>query len=240
VRKQWSILSSKNKTMKWTKQFIHSAGAVLMAAALIRFITATGAAPALSLPEPMFGIPLRYSVLAVGILELIGALICLIGCQTGIQLGWVAWLATNYVVFRIALWFMHCHQQATCIGRLTDPLNLARGVTGFITGSLPLYLLIGSYSAIFWHRRAAHQAKAAQFHKMPCPACGVHIQFDKANLGQKIACPQCQTTITLRKADLLKMPCFFCKEHIEFPVHAIGEKMPCPHCNMGITLKESA
>jgi hypothetical protein len=226
--------------MKWIKLYIGSAGAILLAAALERFIVATGHAQALALPEPMLGIPLRYAVLAVGILELIGAMICLFGRQTSLQLGWVAWLATDYTVYYIGLLSMHGHPQATCIGSLTDPLYLARGTSGILTGSLPLYLLFGGYSAMFWSWRLARQAKAARFHKMSCPACGVHIRFDGRNLGQKIPCPHCHKSITLRKPDVLKMACFFCKAHIEFPAHAIGEKMPCPHCNMDITLKEPA
>jgi uncharacterized paraquat-inducible protein A len=75
---------------------------------------------------------------------------------------------------------------------------------------------------------------------MSCPSCGIHIRFAGKNLGQKIPCPHCQTSITLRRPDLLKMACFFCHGHIKFPPHAIGEKISCPHCNMGITLKEPA
>ena len=226
--------------MKWTKLFIYSAGGILLAASLMRFITAAGADPALSLPEPMLGSVVRYAVLAVGILELIAALLCLFGRQTSLQLGWVAWLATDYVVYSVGLVLMHCHSRATCIGSLTDPLNLARGATGFIIGSLPLYLFFGSYAAMLWQWQAARQAKAVKFRKMSCSSCGVHIRFDERNVGQKIPCPHCQTAITLRNPHLLRMACFFCKEHIEFPAHAIGEKMPCPHCNMDITLKELA
>jgi hypothetical protein len=224
--------------MKWIKIFIWSAGAILLTAALSRFLIVAGSTPALTLPEPMLGVPLRHAVLAVGILELIAALLCLFGRQTRLQLGWVAWLATNDMVYRIGLLFMNFHPQATCIGSLTDPLHLASGVTGFIAASLPLYLFFGSYLAVFWLWQAARLAKPAKFYKMSCPACGVHIRFDRSNLGQRTPCPHCQKSITLRKPDLLKIACFFCKEHIEFPHHAVGEKMPCPHCNRDITLKE--
>jgi DNA-directed RNA polymerase subunit RPC12/RpoP len=75
---------------------------------------------------------------------------------------------------------------------------------------------------------------------MACPACGLHILFAAQSLGQQLPCPQCNTTVTLRKPDLLKTVCFFCKGHIEFPTHAIGEKIPCPHCKMDITLRDPA
>lgn len=226
--------------MKWTKLFTCSAGAILLAAALERFIIATGDAQALALPEPVMGFPLRYTVLLIGAFELVVALICLFGRQTGVQLGWLAWLATDYWVYRIGLLTMRCHSQATCIGSLTDPLHSARGMTGFIIGGLPLYLLTGSYAAMGWLWLEARKAKDAKFVRMSCPSCGVHIRFDDRNLGRKIPCPHCQTAITLRKPDLLKMACFFCKEHIEFPPHSLGQKIKCPHCQMDITLKELA
>ena len=226
--------------MKWIRCFILSAGAILLAAALSRFLIAVGNAQVLALPEPRLGVPLRYAVLAVGAFELLVALVCLFGKQAGLQLGWLAWLATNYLVYWIGLWAMHVHPQATCIGSFTDPLLLSRGTPGLITTVLPVYLLLGSYAAVGWLWWEQRKAKAARFLKMSCPSCGLHIRFDDRNLGQKIPCPHCQATITLRKPDLLKMTCFFCQEHIEFPAHAIGEKIPCPHCNMDITLKEPA
>lgn len=226
--------------MKWIRYFILSAGAILLAAALERFVIATGSAPALALPEPMLGIPLRYAVLMVGGLELTVALICLFGKHAGLQIGWLAWMATNYTVYRICLLTMSVHQQATCIGSLTDPLYLTRGVMGFIVGLLPIYLLLGSYSAMIWLWLEGRRAKAAKYFKMSCPGCGIHIRFDDRNLGQKIPCPHCQTAITLRKPENLKMSCFFCQEHIEFPAHAIGQKLKCPHCNKDIGLKEPA
>ena len=224
--------------MKRIKFFIYSAGGVLLAAALMRFIIAFDRAQSLSLPEPVLGIPLRYAVLLVGGFELAVALICLFGRRLGLKLGWLAWVATNYAVYRIGLLTMGIHKQGTCIGSLTDPLHFNRGVTGVIVSLLPVGLLLGSYAAVIWLWLDGRRAKAAKFFKMSCPACGVHIRFDARNLGQKIPCPHCQKTITLRKLDLLKMACFFFQEHIEFPPHAIGEKMPCPHCNMDITLKE--
>jgi hypothetical protein len=227
--------------MKWIRYFILSAGFILLVAALNRFVIAAGSAQVLALPEPMLGIPLRYAVLLVGGLELVVALICLFGKQTGLKIGWLAWLGTDYLVFQAALFWTHCHPQATCIGSLTDPLNLSRGVIGMITGFLlPLYLILGSYAAVICLWLNGRKARVAKFLKMSCPSCGIHIRFANQNIGQNIPCPHCQTAITLRKPENLKMSCFFCKEHIEFPAHALGEKLQCPHCHMDITLKEPA
>lgn len=225
--------------MKGIKFFIYSAGTILLAASLERFLVAAGHGQVLALPEPVMGIPLRYAVMIIGGMELVVALICLFGWRMSLQLGWLAWLATNYFVYWIGLLMMHLHSQTTCIGNLTDPLHLSRGMSGAILSFPPVYLLLGSCLAMVWLWSAGRRAAMARFLKMSCPACGIHIRFDDRNLGQKIPCPHCQKPLILRQPDAkIKTSCFFCQEHIEFPAHAIGEKMPCPHCKMDITLKE--
>ena len=181
--------------MKPVRIFIYSAGGILLTAAWLRFIIAADSAQSLALPEPVMGIPLRYAVLLVGGFELAVALICLFGRRLGLQIGWLAWMATNYAVYRIGLLTMGIHQQGTCIGSLTDPLHFNRGITGIVVSLLPVCLLLGSYAAVIWLSLEGRRAKAAKFLKMSCPACGVHIRFDDRNLGQKIPCPQCQKVI---------------------------------------------
>ncbi len=231
--------SLKNNGMRGIKLFIYSIGGILLAAALIRFLIAAGSTPVLDLPDPLLGIPLRYAVLTIGGLELTVAIICLFGQRLGLQVAWLAWLATDCAVYWTGLCVSRIHPQASCIGSLTDPLLLSRGTPGFLTAFLPVYLVLGSYASVVWLWLAWRKAKAAQFLRMSCPSCGIHIRFDDKNLGQKISCPHCRATVTLRKPDLLKISCFFCHEHIEFPVHALGQKIKCPHCQMDITLMEA-
>ena len=233
--------------MKWTKAFIYSAGGILLVAALTRFIIAAGNSPILLLPEPMLGIPLRYAVLIVGGFELTVALICLFGKQVGLQVGLLAWLATNFVVFRIGLLSMHHHPQATCIGSLTDPLHLARGTTGLVIEFIPVYLLLGSYAAVAWlwfgkgaaGRAALPRSRAGAFEvlKMSCALCNGHITFSSENLGQKIPCPHCKATITLMRPKNITTSCPACGGHIEFPLHGLGQTIACPHCKMDIMLQ---
>jgi hypothetical protein len=240
---------------KWINYFVLSAGGLLLAAALSRFLIAVGNAQVLALSDPMLGIPLRYALLAVGALELVVALICLFGKQLGLQIGWLVWLSINFTVFWIGLRWQHCQPQGTCIGSLTDPLRLYHGRMGYVYKFVPFCLVLASYAAGLWfwlskdaraarslvaQQRAYQRDSAAGLLKMPCPSCGGHIKFAARNAGQIIPCPHCQATITLRREDKLKMSCYFCMGHIEFPPHAIGEKLKCPHCNSEITLIEQA
>ena len=236
--------------------FIKSAGVILLAGALGRFLIAAGNAQVLALPEPLLGIPLRQAVLAVGAFELVVALVCLIGKRIGIQIGWLAWLGTSYIVFWIGLVWQHFSPQGACIGGLTDPLRLYHGTTGYVLQFLPFGLVLGSYAALasLWFSRDTRTARLAEARqiaaqrnattglmKMSCPACGGHVKFAAQNIGRQIPCPHCQAAITLRKPDEnLKMTCVLCGGHIEFPPHAVGQRIQCPHCKMNITLRQPA
>lgn len=238
--------------MKWIKFFVYSAGGILLAAGLIRFIIASGNGQVLALSDPILGIPLRYAVLAVGCIELTVAMICLFGQQVRLQTAWLAWLVSNYAVLWIGLLLTHCQIQGTCLGGLTDPLLLARGMTGYIAQLMPFYLVLGSYAAAhrLWFSKegrmvnlaaarqlVAQQDATAGLMKMFCPSCGGHVKFATQNTGQQIACPHCQVVIILRKMDEeLKMTCVLCGGNIEFPAHALGQKIQCPHCAKNITL----
>ncbi len=227
----------------WLNYFILSAGGILLVGALVRFIIAAGSDQALSLPEPLMGLPLRYAMFAVGAVELVVALICLFGKRVGLQLGWLAWLATNYLVFWVALVWQHCSPQATCIGSLTDPFRLSRGITGIVLQIIPVCLCFGSYALLIslWFKRrikpAGLVAEPVETIKMFCALCNGHISFSPANLGQKIPCPHCHATITLMRQKNVKTSCPSCGEHIEFPLHGLGQIIPCPHCTVPVTLQ---
>jgi hypothetical protein len=150
-----NILFSRNDFMeaKWVKTFILSAGGLLLAAGLIRFLIAVGGAQAMSMPEPLLGIPLLYAVLAAGAVELTVAWICLSGKNRWLQIVGLAWIATVFVSYRIALLWEHVAPQGACWGTLTDPLHISRGATGFIVGLMPFYLVLGSCAAGVWSWR---------------------------------------------------------------------------------------
>jgi Zn finger protein HypA/HybF involved in hydrogenase expression len=250
--------------MKPIKFFIKSSGGILLAAALERFLAGSGHAPVLATPDSMLGLPLRYVMLLVGGFELLVALICLFGRRPGFQLGWLVWASTNHLVYWIGLFIMQFHPQTTCIGSLTDPLQLGRGTPGNIIGLLPFYLWLGSCAAAIWlwigkalitrlsairplkpivaepSPAARRPAVLVRTLKISCTACGGRIEFPTNFFGERIPCPHCQTTITLQKARSLKIACTACDGHLEFPDHALGQMIPCPHCKTNITLKEPA
>jgi hypothetical protein len=221
--------------------FTNSAAALLLAAASALFLINLTGPVHLVLPrDPITGISLRYLFWTFGAIAVLVAFLCLFSERPARSVPWVAWLATNFLIYRIGLYVEGCHSLTGFLACVTYAFGVPAKAASVLVDVAFGYLLAGSYALLLWSwvRRLAWPAGA--FEKMACPACGLHIRFAAKNLGQKIPCPQCKTTVTLRRPDLLKTVCFFCQGHIEFPPHAIGEKIPCPHCKMDITLKEPA
>jgi len=180
------------------------------------------------------GLPFRYILVLLGFVEMAVAWLCLFTNKRTLSLGLVAWLTTTLVAYRIGLWTMAWPHPAPLLGNLMGSLNISPLVADGLVAAISVCLLIGS-SATF-----CFAGRAAKFQRMFCPSCGGKIQFASQNLGRKIPCPLCKTTLTLRAPENLKMACSFCKYHIEFPAHALGQRIPCPHCNMTVILKEPA
>ena len=67
-----------------------------------------------------------------------------LGGRYAFQVTWLAWLSANFVLYRVLLLIVRVHPQATCIGSLTDPLHLSRGMPGLIMTGILLYFLLGS------------------------------------------------------------------------------------------------
>ena len=190
----------------WIRAFTRSAGFILLVASLSRFLMAFGAASTLGLPDPALGFSIRHTVLMVAAVELLVAMICLFTKQIRFQIGWLTWLVTNYLAFRMWLFWMHCHPQGTCVGALTDPLYFSRGFYGWMTFSLSTYFIVGTYLALIFILAAPKRVEESSevspvgqsaFCKMSCVLCGGHIEFPAYAVGQKISCPHCAKTITL-------------------------------------------
>jgi len=226
--------------------FTHSAAALLLAMASALFlINLTGPVHLVQPHDPIFAISLRHMFWIIGGIAVLAAWLCLFSERPAQPTAWVAWLATNFLIYRIGLYWNGCHDLTGFLGSFSYAFGIPAKAANMLADLVFAYLLIGSCAALFWQWRQSSKTPLLQhssppFLKLSCPSCGVHIEFATGDLGQKIPCPHCRATVTLRKPDLLKMVCFFCNGHIEFPPHAIGTKIPCPHCKMDITLKEPA
>lgn len=138
--------------------FVFSASGILVVTGAAKIWSAFGHTKLLAVPDPIVGISFGHLMLAVGVLELVIVGICLFGKSQTLALGLIAWLATNFVVYRLGLWWMGWKKPCSCLGNLTDALDLSPQLADNIMKVILAYLLIGSYGLLVWRWRVGRGA----------------------------------------------------------------------------------
>jgi|SRR6478609_9818477 len=186
--------------------------------------------------DPISGLSMSLTFWILAAIMIAGVSSCIKIQQPRLQLILVLWLSGNLIAYRFGLLWMGVHGVTGYLTPIAHTFGLSGGIVSGLLSSVILYLFTGSVGLLIWSVVAGPKDLPL---KASCQKCGGHVAFSPRNLGFKIPCPHCQTTLTLRGADeILKMSCFFCQGHVQFPAHALGTKMPCPHCRKDITLIE--
>jgi len=135
--------------------FILSAGAILAITGIAKVWSGLGHSKFLTVVDAIIGIKFGQLMLAVGVAEIAIALVCFFSKRQTLALGLVAWMSTNFVVYRLGLWWMDWHRPCSCLGNLTDALHISPQTADNIMKVLLAYLLIGSYGLLMlrWKRR---------------------------------------------------------------------------------------
>jgi len=141
--------------MKW---FLKLSGGALALTGLAKALSAIGPARALDTADPLIGMPFRQLLLLVGLAELFIAFFCLFTDKRRLSLLAVAWISTNFLVYRLGLWFIGWHRPCGCMGSLSDMLHLSPRAADNIMKGVLAYLLIGSYLLLVLQWRAARRA----------------------------------------------------------------------------------
>jgi hypothetical protein len=135
------------------KRFLIPAGSALAVTGLAKAFSAIGPARALDIADPLIGIPFRQLLLVVGLLELFIAFSCLFTERRRFSLLAVAWMSTNFLMYRLGLWFIGWHRPCRCMGNLTDLLHISPQVADNLMRGVLAYLLVGSYGILLWEWR---------------------------------------------------------------------------------------
>jgi len=105
---------------------LNTAGALLLATAAAKIWSSFGHATMLVIPDPILGLGFRKLMLAVGGTELLVALFCFLPwAKPWLKLALVTWLAANFLVYRMGLWFIGWHHPCRCLGNLAGALRLS-------------------------------------------------------------------------------------------------------------------
>jgi uncharacterized membrane protein len=126
------------------------AGVLICIAAIAKIISAFGKAPILHATDPIFAIPTLRVLQIVAILELIIASVCFFGKRLRLQAAGVAFLSSNFVVYRFGLLSLGYHKPCNCLGSLTESLHISERTADLAMKIILAYLLIGSYATLFW------------------------------------------------------------------------------------------
>jgi len=132
------------------RSFIYSAGCLLLATAIAKFISASGSASILHSPDPILSIKSRYVLCFLGAIEFAIGLICAFSKRQWLQAGLIAWLATNFLLYRLGLEWIGHRKPCSCLGNLTDALHISSQTADVAMKIILAYLLIGSYTSLLW------------------------------------------------------------------------------------------
>lgn len=152
-----SPVATTGRALHW---FNVGAGTLLGVTGIAKVASTLGSVRLLAVADPIAGIPFRWLLLAVGIVELVIAGVCFVGRDKRWASVLVAWLATSFLIYRLGLWWMGWHRPCGCMGSLTEALDLSEQTADDIMKGVLAYLLVGSYGLLFWHWR--HEASAAR------------------------------------------------------------------------------
>ncbi len=147
--------------MKLARIFLYSATLVLLLTATAKLFSSTGNGKILLQSDPLTGLTFGNLFRIVGGVEIAVALVCIFSKRTWLAAGLVAWLATNFLLYRLGLWLIGWHKPCSCLRNLTDALHIAPQTADTAMKIILAYLLIGSYGCLFWLWRQRKKAKIA-------------------------------------------------------------------------------
>jgi hypothetical protein len=152
--------------------FIRSVIVILAFTALAKLISASGGARALEATDPLLMLTHRQVFLSVGILELAIAAFLVFSSRQTLKVPVIAWLAGNFTVYRLGLYWIGAKLPCGCLGVLTEALGITPKTADLWMKGVLAYLLLGA--AFFLVSRAARigtvveNASAAAARDIPC------------------------------------------------------------------------
>ena len=132
---------------------------------IAKIVGAVGSARILQTPDPVLYMSFRKVFLMVGGLEVFVAFICFWSKHLALKAGLVAWLVTNFLLYRLALLLTNYHKPCSCMGNLTDALHISPQTADTAMKIILAYLLIGSYAILFWLWRQRQKQNSASSSK---------------------------------------------------------------------------
>jgi len=151
-RREW-------KSKPLAEWFTLTAGASLALTGMAKVWSSLGNSKFLAVVDPIVGVGFGRLMLTIGMAEIVIALVCFSSKRQTLAVGLVAWLSTNFVVYRLGLWWIGWKKPCNCLGNLTDALHISPELADNIMKLVLAYLLIGSYALLFWKWQQARSTR---------------------------------------------------------------------------------
>jgi hypothetical protein len=128
--------------------FIVSAALILVVTGLAKLLSTGGDGTILRVADPVFGLPFRRLMQLAGGAEIMVAFYCFFGRSTSLSTLLVVWLASGFLLYRIANWMIGWERPCGCLGNLTDALGISSLTAEWISLALLGYLIGGGYGVL--------------------------------------------------------------------------------------------
>ncbi len=147
--------------------FVMSASVILIGTGAAKALSSLGEAEALYLGDPVFGVTFRHLLLVVGILEILVGCACFLPRAGGIAPALVAWMAANFLLYRVSMTLVGWHRPCHCLGSLTDVLHISPRMADRAAMALMIYLLVGGCASVWWLRRCMEHCPVGDVGRPP-------------------------------------------------------------------------
>lgn len=142
------------------RMFSVSAGAVLLVTGIAKAWSGLGNSKYLAAIDPIIAIKFWQLLRTVGAMEIVVALVCFHNKRSTLATGLVAWLSSSFAIYRFGLWWIGWKKPCSCLGNLTDALNVSPQAADNIMKVVLAYLLVGSYGLLIWQWRQNRKTRS--------------------------------------------------------------------------------
>lgn len=130
--------------------YVYSSIIILLIFGAAKTIDVINGSQAINALDPVFGVPFGRLMLAAAISEISVALICInVKEDTGIL--YILTIASILASYRFTLWLLDWTQPCSCMGSLTDGLDISTDVANRISIGVLSYFIVLGYCIILFH-----------------------------------------------------------------------------------------
>jgi hypothetical protein len=149
----------KLKKMKITVQaqsrivstFIYTVGGLLLITGVAKLLSGLGHSRVLQVADPILSVPFRFALAGAAVAELTVAWVCFFVPRPAMQAAAIAWLATDFLCYRIGLWAVGWTHPCHCMGTLAGAIHLSDVAADRLMRAILCYMLLGSYLILLVH-----------------------------------------------------------------------------------------